>query len=124
MHSTLSRVTSRRMWFVPRLSVWGSAEWYAVDYLAIEEIDSTKSILFDKIGIGDSSQSVAFQELTDFRGNRLPSTINNPRVLIRPKDSFAAFVVGDETNQGFKVAASPEASGTVPVDLIIIEMGE
>ena len=124
MLSTMSRITSRRMWFVPRFSVWGSAQWCGIDYLAIEEVESVKSVLFNSVGIGDSSQSVAYEDLTDFRGNCLPATIKNPRVLIRSKSADAAFVVGDETTEGFKIAASDAASNPVLVDLIVVEMGE
>ena len=124
MLSTLSRVTSRRIWFVPRFSVWGSAQLCTIDYLSIEEADSVKSVFFNRVGVGDSSQSVLYENLVDFRGNHLPATIKNPRVVIRPRSTDVAFVVGDETGSGFSIAASATAAGPVPVDLIVIEMGE
>ena len=124
MLSTISSITSRRTWFVPRFSVWGSAQWCGIEYLAIEEADSTKSVLFNSEGIGDSSQSVVYKDLTDFRGNRLPATIKNPRVLVRSRSADAAFIVGDESAEGFRIAASATASSPVLVDLIVMEMGE
>lgn len=124
MLSALSQVNTRRMWFVPRLNVWGIAGWGEIDYLVIEHVDDTDSILFGTAGMGDSAQSVMFEELTDFRGNALPATIRNPRVLVRPRGEQTAFVVGDEWNSGFKIARQVDAGGPVTVDLLVIEMGE
>lgn len=124
MLSTLSRVTSRRVWFVPRFSVWGSSVWNQIDFLALEQVDSTKSILFGTIGIGENSQSVDFCDLLDFRGNHLPSTIANPKVLVRNRSSDSVFVAGDETSGGFRIARSPDAASPVLVDLIVMELGE
>ncbi len=124
MHSAISKVTSHRIWFVPRLSVWGAPEWSRLDFTLIEEVESVQSVLFDSVGVGDSSQSVAFADLTDIRGNRLPTTINKPRVLLRPTGEDAVFIEGEETSEGFKIARSAGASGPVTVDLLVIELGD
>ena len=124
MLSTISRVTSRRIWFVPKLSVWGTPEWGEINLLMVEEIESVKSILFHGVNVGDNSQSVLYRDLIDHRGNRLPETINNARVLVRSKSDDNVFVVGEESDSGFKIARSPEATGPVSVDLIIIELGD
>ncbi|UCG60697.1 MAG: hypothetical protein JSV52_10210 [Candidatus Zixiibacteriota bacterium] len=124
MLSTLSRITSRRVWFVPRFSVWGSPVWNEVDFLAMEEVDSTKSILYGGIGIGESTQTVSFADLVDFRGNNLPPMITNPKVLVRARSSDSVFIVGDETSTEFRIARAPDAVGPVVVDLTVIEMGE
>ncbi len=124
MLSALSQVNTRRMWFVPRLSVWGTSGWGEIDYLVIEQVDETDSILFGTVGMGDSSQLVMFEELMDFRGNALPATIKNPRVLVRPKGEQTAFIVGDELTSGFKIARQVDAGGPVTVDLLVVELGD
>ncbi|UCE25535.1 MAG: hypothetical protein JSU74_05670 [Candidatus Zixiibacteriota bacterium] len=124
MLTALSKVTSHRIWFVPRLSVWGAPEWSRLDLTMIEEVDSVQSVLFNSVGVGDSSQSVVFADLTDIRGNRLPNIIANPRVMMRPIGEEAVFIEGEETGEGFKIARSAGASGPVTVDLLIIELGE
>ena len=124
MISALTRVTSRRVWFVPHFGVWGAPDWSDVDYLAVEEIDSVKSVMFDRVSIGESTQSVKFCDLIDRRGNSLPDSIANPVVVARPRTSDAVFVVGEETSEGFKIARSSASSGPVTVDLMIIELGQ
>ena len=124
MLSAISKVTSRRIWFVPKLSVWGTPEWGEINLLMIEEIESVKSILFHGVNVGDNSQSVLYSELTDHRGNQLPETINNARVLVRAKSDDNVFVVGEESGSGFKIARSPVATGPVVADLIIVELGD
>jgi hypothetical protein len=111
------------MWFVPQFSAWGLSEWSEVEFLVAEEVESTTSILYGTIDIGDAVQQVTFEDLTDHRGNHLPVTIDSPRVIVRPRSVETAFVVGDESDQGFKIARDPDAAGPVTVDLLIIEMG-
>lgn len=124
MHSALTRATSRRVWFVPRLAVWGAPDWGDVKYLAIEETESVKSILFGSVGIGDCSQPVRFADLVDHRGNRLPTAMENPCVLIRSRSGNAVFLVGDETANGFKIACADGVSDPVTVDLLVVELGD
>lgn len=66
---------------------------------------------------------MAFSDLTDHRGNQLPSTIASPRVIIRPRSSDTAFVISEESETNFKIARDPDASGPVTVDLLVVEMG-
>lgn len=124
MISALTRVTSRRVWFVPHFVVWGAPDWSDLEYLTVEEIDSVKSVLFDSVSIGESTQSVKFCDLIDQRGNNLPASITKPAVMTRARSCDQVFVVGDETSEGFKMARSSEASGPVRVDLMIIELGQ
>jgi len=123
MISGLEKVKSHRLWFVPEFGAWGLADWSEVAFLVAEEIQSTTSVLYGAVDIGDASQQVTFGDLTDHRGNHLPATIDAPRVFVRPRSAESAFVVGEESNQGFKIARDPDASGPVTVDLLIVEMG-
>lgn len=120
----IQSVTARRMWFVPELSVHGVAGWGEVDYIAVEKIGDTSSVLYGSAGLGDEAQSVCYDSLHDHRGNRLPSTIDNARVMIRRRGTETTFVVGTESESSFKVAREATAALPVVVDLLIIEMGQ
>jgi len=124
MNAGLNKLKSRRLWVVPNFVVWGLAGLGEIEYLNVEQVDSTKSISFGSIGIGDTAQSVSFVNLVDVRGNALPSVIRRPLVTARPHDESQVFVVGTETDSGFKIARDPASMGPVTVDLIITELGE
>lgn len=123
MLTALDKVTSRRIWFVPNFSVWGTAGWGDVDYLVLERVGSVNSILYGTASIGQAAQEVSFADLSDHRGNQLPSSIDAARVLLRPRSADAVFVVGNESSTGFKVARDSASAGPVTVDLMIIELG-
>ena len=124
MNAGLTKLKSRRMWVVPGFVVWGLSGLGEVEYLNIEQVDSTKSVSFGSAGIGDTAQPVSFATLTDVRGNLLPATIMRPLVISRSQNQSQVFVVGKETDSGFKIARDPAASGPVTVDLIVTELGE
>ena len=120
----VERVLARRIWFVPDLVVWGTPSLGEQDYLAVEVVDGVKSIYYGTAPLGQSDQEVLYSELTDHRGNHLPSELSSPRVFIRPKTTTSAFVVGQETSERFMVARDPEADGPVTVDLTVVEYGD
>lgn len=119
----IENILSHRIWFVPGLEVWGLPGLGEVEYLVVEQTGSTKTILYGHAGVGDGSQAVSFDDLTDHRGNHLPENISSPRVLVRSHDENAAFIVGIEKNNSFKIARDPESENNVTVDLMVIEMG-
>jgi hypothetical protein len=124
MNVGMNKINARRMWVVPDFAVWGISGLGEVEYLTVEEVGSTKSVFFGSVGIGGSSQAVSFAALIDMRGNSLPETINRPLVTFRSHGESQVFVVGSESNTGFKIARDPKAAGPVMVDLIITELGE
>ncbi len=124
MISGLERAQSHRIWFVPEFSVWGLAGWSEIEFIVTEQVQSITSVLFGSIDIGDVSQQVMFAGLTDHRGNTLPGSLSAPRVIVRPRSIDRAFVVGNESSEGFKIARDPDAAGPVLTDLLIIEMGD
>ncbi|UCD63040.1 MAG: hypothetical protein JSW34_09805 [Candidatus Zixiibacteriota bacterium] len=124
MLSALSHIKAHRVWFVPKFNVWGTPGSEDIDYLVVETVDSVNGVLFGRAALGDDSQPVKFEDLTDFRGNTLPSTILNPRVLVRQKSDYTAHIVGDEFPTGFHIARQADATGPVTVDLLIVEMGD
>jgi len=119
----IENILSHRIWFVPGFEVWGLPGLGEVEYLILEQTGSDKAILYGQVGVGDGSQSVAFGDLTDHRGNRLPESIHSPRIIIRSHDENAAFMVGTEKSSSFKIARDPESENNVTVDLMVIEMG-
>ena len=118
------RLTSRRTWFVPDFTVWGQPSLGEQEYLALEKIGSTRSIYYGTASIGESQQEVLFSQLTDHRGNSLPSQLESPRVFVRVKGSDPAYVIGSEMADRFKIARDASASGPIPVDLWVVELGD
>lgn len=116
-------LNAHRSWFVPDFAVWGQPSLGEHEYLALEKIGSTRSIYYGTASIGESQQEVLFSQLTDHRGNLLPSSLDCPRVFVRSKGSDAAFVVGSEAADRFKIARDADSAGPVTVDLYIVEMG-
>lgn len=124
MLSGFNTVGMHRIWFVPGLAVWGVPSAADIEFVAVEQVNSGKTVHFGSIAVGDASQHVLFSELTDHRGNQLPASIPSPRVLVRPHDGASAFVIGTETTASFQVARDPAGPGSVTADLLVIEMGD
>jgi hypothetical protein len=124
MISGLERVMAHRIWFVPDLMVWGLPSVDEVEFVATEQAGSSAQVMFGVADIGDGPQQVQFGQLVDHRGNRLPDSIRSPRVMLRPRSGAHTFVAEPESPTGFKIARDSSASDSIPVDLLIIEMGE
>lgn len=123
MNTGLQSVKSKRIWFVPDFSVWGVINAGEIEYLIVEQVDTTQTILFGKQGIGTSLQEVSFSDLKDHRGNSLPANIESPKVIPRFKDEKSVFIIGQETNSSFKIARDSSAVAPIQTDLLVIEMG-
>jgi hypothetical protein len=124
MSDGLEKLLARRIWFVPDVMIWGTSGLGELDYLACEKVGSDGAVLFGQSSFFDGRQQVLFGDLTDHRGNRLPSTLQSPRVLIRSRGTQSAYVVAQESNSGVTLAR--DQSGTEPVmaDLLVVEMGD
>lgn len=123
MIDPIARLKSRRAWFVPDFAVWGEANLGQHEYLATEETDGVVSIFYGTAVIGANDQEVLYDELTDHRGNALPSSIATPRVFVRPKSPDTAFVLGTEADDRFRIARIENSASPVTVDLWIVELG-
>ncbi len=123
MNSGLANITARRIWFVPGFVIWGLPVLSEVKFLVVEEIGSQRSIGYSALAMGDRSQQVAFGDLTDHRGNRLPAAVPSPRVIVRARGAEAAFITGQETDTHFTIARAPDAAEPVTADLLVIELG-
>ncbi len=123
MNITLDYLRGRRMWVVPNFVVWGDWSLYSFLLLYTEVEATAKRVVFSKSTLGGLDQTVEFSNLYDFRGNQLPNTISNPKVVVLPKNEVSCFVVGSESGTGFRIGKLGESSGTGLVDLMIVEMG-
>ncbi|MFZ5981517.1 MAG: hypothetical protein ACOYVF_12895 [Candidatus Zixiibacteriota bacterium] len=123
MLSGLEKLKTRRAWVVPDFMVWGLPGLGDIEFLVVESVGSTRSVLFGATDVADAVQEVSFAELTDHRGNSLPAEIKSPLVMPRSKTGEAVFVVGREAASKFKIARAVEADGPVTSDLLIMEMG-
>jgi hypothetical protein len=115
---------ARRAWYVPDLAVWGTADWGQLDFVAVEQVGTETSVLFGQADLGDNAQRLLFADLVDHRGNSLPSQLDMPLVLPRPRSEKAVFVVGRESNEAVVLARQADAIEPIPTDLLIIEMGD
>jgi hypothetical protein len=123
MNITLDYLRGRRIWVVPNFVVWGDWSLYSFLLFYTEIGATSKRVVFSKSTLGGLDQTVNFSSLYDFRGNQLPTTIANPKVIILPKNEILCLVVGAETDTGFRIAKLSESSGTGLVDLMIVEIG-
>lgn len=123
MNITLDYLRGRRTWVVPNFVVWG--DWSLASFLLLytEIGETSKRVMLARNNLGGLDQSVTFETLYDFRGNRLPQTISNPKVMVMPKNEVNCFVVGTETDTGFRIARFSGSEKTGLVDLTIVEMG-
>ncbi|KPL02707.1 MAG: hypothetical protein AMJ90_05000 [candidate division Zixibacteria bacterium SM23_73_2] len=120
---TLDYLRGRRMWLVRNFVVWG--EGYGDDFLFLyTQLDSPdKRIVFNNSFLGGEAQEVNFSSLYDFKGNQLPATIDHPKVVVLPRKEPFCFVLGSETESGFKISRKKGAEENGLVDLLIVEMG-
>lgn len=123
MNITLDYLRGRRTWTVPNFVVWG--DWSLASFLLLytEAGETTKRVVLARNNLGGLDQTVSFSDLYDFRGNRLPETIAQPKVMVMPKNEVNCFVVGTETDTGFRIARFSGSEQTGLVDLMIVEMG-
>jgi hypothetical protein len=122
MSSGIYTVPSRRVWFVEGFLVWGLPGLGESEFLVSEAHNGVTSVLFGGATVGGPSQEVLFSQLSDHRGNVLPSAIDNPRIILRPKEPHTAFIVGKESESSFIIARDPTAAGPVTVDMLIVEL--
>jgi hypothetical protein len=122
MNITLDYLRGRRTWVVPNFVVWG--DWSLASFLLLytEMGETSKRVMLARNNLGGLDQSVTFETLYDFRGNRLPEAINHPKVMVMPKNEVSCFVVGTETDTGFRIARFSGSGKTGLVDLMIVEM--
>ena len=123
MSSGLEAVKAKRVSFIHNYSIWGVSQDAEIDFSVVESVDAISTILFGNQAIGSSLQEVAFEDLTDHRGNKLPQQIDSPRVIPRSQSDQHLFIVGQESDTNFKIARNSDVTESILCDLMIIEMG-
>ena len=122
MNDTLNYLTGNRKWLVRDFIVWGDTDTLQADMLVTEEGSASDRVVFIHEFAGGNPQIVNFSDLTDHRGNQLPSTINNAEIILVPRSETAAFVHGDIGSDSFRIAKSSDRASYATVDLLIMEM--
>lgn len=120
---SLYYLRGRKLWVIQNFLVWGTADDARFYYLGVENVDSTDRIMFGVNATGGTVQDIKYSDLIDFRANPLPATIKSPRILIRYRSTYPAFLVGEESDTGFRIARAGDAPGPVSVDFFVYEMG-
>jgi hypothetical protein len=122
MNITLDYLRGRRTWVVHNFVVWG--DWSLASFLLLytEIGETSKRVMLAKNNLGGLDQMVNFSDLYDFKGNQLPEMLKSPKVIVLPKNEVNCFVVGTETDTGFRIARFSRSEETGLVDLMIVEM--
>ncbi|SYZ72433.1 hypothetical protein TRIP_C20548 [Candidatus Zixiibacteriota bacterium] len=108
---------------VPDVLVWGKSDSAELHFLTVCEIENQTRVGYGQRLLGGERQDILFIDLVDFRGNHLPATINNPKVIVQSRSREAAFLPGGESSTGFRIARDSASPGPVRVDLFIYELG-
>lgn len=122
MTQTLNYLKSKRIWAVPGVSVYGVLGAVELLFLRAEITPASKRIIFETAVLGGVEQVLFYQDLTDFRGNKLPQKLKSPKVIVLPKSAVGAVVAGGEGDELFRLAKTAGVDNAL-VDLLIIEMG-
>jgi len=123
MTNTLAYLRGHRLWLVRDFAVWGSLSAYEFSFLATAADIGSKRIMFLSLPLGGELQRVNFGDLEDFRGNRLPQILANPKVIALAKGEQGVVVVGREESSSFAIARATQSAAAVLCDLVIIEVG-
>ena len=123
MSITLSYLKGKRSWVVENFEVWGEMNLAEFLIFYTQTCENSKRVVLNHSFLGGEEQSVSFSSLYDLKGNPLPEIISQPKVIVLPKREPVCFVIGKETDSGFKIARSSESEKNGLVDLLIMEMG-
>ncbi len=121
MNLTLDYLRGNRKFLIPDFIVYGDYTEIEGGVLFGEQYPGGKRIMFAHNYISENEQPVNFGNLYDYKNNPLPNTLSNPKVIILPKNEVFCFIVGTETETGFKIAKTNSSENGL-VDLLIIEM--
>jgi len=111
----------KRIWRVPTLSVYGLSSTTELEFLAVEQVAGSSEVFFGRTTVGATEQQVNFADLIDRNGNQLPTQISNAAVIVQSREEYGAFLIGNVSSAGFRIARSSSAAGPVEVSLVIIE---
>jgi hypothetical protein len=121
MNTTLTHLNSRRAWLIRDINIWGSLSAETIDAIATEVDDSQTRVVFHEFTIGGVSQELAFNTLTDHRGNTLPQSIDTPVIIPIAKNGISVAIIGMPSPTSFRIAKTQAIPEDAIVDLWIIE---
>lgn len=121
MNTTLTHLNSRRAWLIRDINIWGSLSAETIDAIATEVDDSQTRVVFHEFTIGGASQELAFDTLTDHRGNTLPQSIDMPVIIPIGKNGISVAIIGKPSSTLFRIAKTQSIPEDAIVDLWIIE---
>jgi hypothetical protein len=121
MNTTLDYLRGNRKFLINDFMVYGDFSTAEGGLLFTETSAGMSRIMFAHSFISENEQLVKYCNLYDYKSNQLPENLSSPKVIILPRNDVHCFLVGSETETGFKIAKNcPEKTGLV--DLIIMEM--
>ena len=123
MTDTLAYLRGHRLWLIRDFVVWGSLSAHEFSFLVTMLDQSTRRILFLSLPLGGDLQKVNFSDLIDFRGNHLPQTLTNPKVIPLCKNTVGVVVVGQEDSETFTLAKTSQSDAHGICDLLVMEVG-
>jgi len=102
MNTTIDYLKSNRKWLVRDYIVWGDNGAFEADMIMTEFVSGDERIVFSHEFTGETAQTVIFKNLVDHRGNQLPEKIDNPEVILVPKNPVRSFILGSIGGKSFR----------------------
>jgi len=122
MNTTIDYLKSNRKWLVRDYIVWGDNGAFEADMIMTEFVSGDERIVFSHEFTGETAQTVIFKNLVDHRGNQLPEKIDNPEVILVPKNPVRSFILGSIGGKSFRISKDSNQLSNSLVDLLIMEM--
>ena len=122
MNATIDYLRSNRKWLVRDYVVWGDNGTFEADMILTEIVSGDDRVVFNREFTGETAQTVIYQDLVDHRGNRLPEVINNPEIVLIPKNHVGSFILGGIGEKSFRIGKDLNQLSNSVVDLLIMEM--
>jgi len=122
MNITMDYLRSNRKWLVRDYTVWGDNGNYQADMVLTEENAPNDRVIFHHQYSGGIPQIVNFADLTDHRGNQIPTMIKNAHIILIAKSPIQSFILGPVGSTSFHIAKPSTQSGDSIVDILIMEM--
>jgi len=122
MSTTIDYLKSNRKWLVRDYVVWGDNGTFEADMIMTEFVSGDERVVFSHEFTGETAQTVIFKDLVDHRGNQLPEKINNPVVILIPRNPIGSFILGNVGEKSFRISKDSNQLSNSLVDLLIMEM--
>jgi hypothetical protein len=122
MNTTIDYLKSNRKWLVRDFTVWGDSGTFEADIILTESIAGDDRVVFSREFTGETAQTILFKDLIDHRGNYLPEKIDNPEIILIPRNPVGCFILGNVGAGSFRISKDANQLSNALVDLLIMEM--